>query len=129
MSLALKKTWTWLKHNWYVPALVILVILFISPTHGVKSKFFDMLMSSRKRYKEELDTIKNNNKEKEENKNKIVKEHKEALDKIEKDFDIKIDTLETEKQKEISTILEKHKDKPGELAKEIASLLGAEHVE
>tara|TARA_R110002020_G_scaffold411580_1_gene621198 strand:- start:400 stop:738 length:339 start_codon:yes stop_codon:yes gene_type:complete len=109
--------------------LIILVILFISPTYGIKSKFFDLLMDTRKRYKQEIDTINKNNAENQEKKNEIVKEHKETLDKIEKDFNVKIDELEKEKQEEVSILVARHKEKPDEMAKEIARLLGANHIE
>ena len=129
MSIALRKAWVWLKHHWYVPVLIILVILFISPTYGLKNKFFDLLMDTRKRYQQEIDTINKNNAENQEKKNEIVKKHKEALDKIEKDFNVKIDELEKEKQEEVSMLVARHKEKPDEMAKEIARLLGANHIE
>jgi len=128
MSIALRKAWSWLKHHWYVPVLLILVVLFISPTYGLKNKFFDLLMDTRKRYQQEIDTINKNNAENQEKKNEIVKKHKEALDKIEKDFNVKIDELEKEKQEEVSMLVARHKEKPDEMAKEIARLLGANHI-
>ena len=129
MSIALRKAWSWLKHHWYVPVLLILVVLFISPTYGLKNKFFDLLMDTRKRYQQEIDTINKNNAENQEKKNEIVKKHKEALDKIEKDFNVKIDELTKEKQDEVAALVARHKEKPDEMAKEIARLLGANHIE
>ena len=128
MSIALRKAWSWLKHHWYVPVLLILVVLFISPTYGLKNKFFDLLMDTRKRYQQEIDTINKNNAENQEKKNEIVKKHKEALDKIEKDFNVKIDELTKEKQDEVAALVARHKEKPDEMAKEIARLLGANHI-
>jgi len=128
MSIALRKAWSWLKHHWYVPVLLILVVLFISPTYGLKNKFFDLLMETRKRYQQEIDTINKNNAENQEKKNEIVKKHKEALDKIEKDFNVKIDELTKEKQDEVAALVARHKEKPDEMAKEIARLLGANHI-
>ena len=129
MSIALRKAWSWLKHHWYVPVLLILVVLFISPTYGLKNKFFDLLMETRKRYQQEIDTINKNNAENQEKKNEIVKKHKEALDKIEKDFNVKVDELTKEKQDEVAALVARHKEKPDEMAKEIARLLGANHIE
>ena len=128
MNVVMKKAWVWLKHHWYVPVLLILVVLFISPTYGLKNKFFDLLMDTRKRYQQEIDTINKNNAENQEKKNEIVKKHKEALDKIEKDFNVRIDELEKEKQEEVSMLVARHKEKPDEMAKEIARLLGANHI-
>ena len=129
MKTALSKAWVWVRHHWHVPFLIILMILFASLQNGIKNKFFDFFEMSRKRYKEEIDVINKNNTTNNEEKDKIVLEHKEALTKIEKDFDVRIDALEKEKQEEISNLVEKHKEKPDELVKEIARILGAKHVE
>ena len=129
MNVALRKTWVWLKHHWYVPVLIILVILFISPTYGIKSKFFDLLMDTRKRYKQEIDTINKNNAENQEKKNEIIKKHQETMGKIEEDFNVKIGELTKEKQDEVAALVARHKEKPDEMAKEIARLLGANHIE
>ncbi len=129
MSMTLGKAWTWIKHHWYVPFLIILMILFASLQNGIKNKFFDLFELSRKRYKEVLDVINKNNVSKNEQKDKIIKDHKEVLTKIEKDFDVKIEAMEKKKQEEISILIEKHKEEPDEMAKEIARILGAKHVE
>lgn len=129
MKTALSKAWTWVKHHWYVPFLIILMILFASLQNGIKNKFFDLFELSRKRYKEELDVINKNNDIKDKEKDKIIKGHQEALTKIEEEFDVKIEALEKEKREEISNLVEKHKEKPEEMAKEIARILGAKHVE
>jgi hypothetical protein len=128
MNSSLRKAWVWLKHHWYVPVLIILVILFISPTYGIKNKFFDLLMDTRKRYKQEIDTINKNNAENEEKKNEITKKHKETMDKIEEDFNVKIGELTKEKQDEVAALVARHKEKPDEMAKEIARMLGANHI-
>jgi len=129
MNITLGKAWSWIKHHWYVPFLIVLMILFASLQNGIKNKFFDLFELSRKRYKEELDVINKNNAAKNEQKDKIIKDHKDVLTKIEKDFDVKIEAMEKKKQEEISILVEKHKGEPDEMAKEIARILGAKHVE
>ena len=125
----LKIVWAWLKHHWYAPLLLVLTVLFFSLEKGMKNKFFDLFEISRKRYKEEIDVINKNNTAKNEEKDKIIKDHKEALTRIEEDFDVKIEALEKEKREEISNLVEKHKEKPEEMARQIARILGAKHVE
>jgi hypothetical protein len=124
-----KKAWTWVKHHWYVPVLLILVVVFASLENGIKNKFYELLVKTRANYKKEIDTINKGKENEKEEKDKILAKHKEAVDKIEKDFDIELAKLEEDKQREVSELIEKFQDKPDELAKEIASLLGARHVE
>ena len=124
-----KKVWVWIKHHWYVPILLILAIMFISMEGGIKNKFYELLVKTRANYKKEIDIINKGKEGEKEEKDKILAKHKEAVEKIEEDFDIELSKLEEDKQKEVSGLIEKFQDKPDELAKEIASLLGARHVE
>ena len=124
-----KKAWAWIKYHWYVPILLVLAIMFISMESGIKNKFYELLVKTRENYKKEIDIINKGKEGEKEEKDKILAKHKEAVDKIEKDFDVELSKLEEDKQKEVSGLIEKFQDKPDELAKEIASLLGARHVE
>ena len=57
----LKKTWTWLRHNWYVPAVIIytlaLWILFRN-----KTKAIEVLEIRSKSYESQIKTIENTHK-------------------------------------------------------------------
>ena len=59
----------------------------------------------------------------------LVKENKEKIKKIEEEFEIKVEELEEEKKQELEKTVEELADKPDELAKSIANLLGSNLVE
>jgi uncharacterized membrane protein YhiD involved in acid resistance len=126
-----KKVWTWIKHHWYWPVIIILLLFAMFAGASSREKLFDLISKQRKNYEEEIKIIKSANEEKDANKEKAIKEHVEEIKKIEEEHDIKIEELEAEKQEEIIKIVDNHKgkDKPEELAKEIAKLLGAKYVE
>ena len=49
-----KKAWTWIKHHWYIPVILILVLACILTGKGIKNKYFDIMMQSRENYKKVL---------------------------------------------------------------------------
>lgn len=126
-----KKAWTWLKHYWYWPVIILLLLFATIAGASSREKLFDLMSKQKKSYEEEIKTIKSVNEEKGVKKDKAIEEHVEEIKKIEEEHDIKIEELEVEKQKEIIKIVDNHKDKdkPDELAREIAELLGAKYVE
>jgi len=85
-------------------------------------------MRTREDYQKEIDLINKANQEKEKKKEKLFEQHKEIIDKIEEEHDIELKNLKTDKQKEISDLVEKYDDEPDELAKEIARVLSAEYI-
>ncbi len=121
-----KKAWTWLKHYWYWP--VIIILLIFSTVAGVSSreKLFGLLSKQKENYEKELQIIKETTEETDKKKTELFKEHKEELKKIEEEHNIKLEELEEDKQKELVEVLEENKDSPDKLAEEIARILNAE---
>ena len=124
-----KKVWSWIKHYWYFPVIIVLLIFAFISGSSAKEKLFNLLLEQKENHKKEIDLINGINAEKEEIKEEIKEKHKEEIERIEKQHDIKIQDLEEEKQEELLSTIEEKKDKPDDLAKDIAALLGAKHVE
>jgi hypothetical protein len=125
-----KKVWTWIKHYWYWPVIIVLMVLSMAMCGrgSAPQKLFALLANSKENYKKELEAVKTSNKEKDENKERIIKEHAAEIKNIEATHNIKVDELEIEKQKELAENIEKNKDKPDELAEDIAKILSAELI-
>ena len=124
-----KKTWSWIKHHWYFPVIIVLIVVFSLSRGDSTKRLFELMQTRRGQYKKELDLL---NKAADEKKHKVddtLKTHKKTLEKIEKEHDLKVKDLEVEKREEINSLIKEHEDKPEELAEKIAKLLGAEHVE
>ena len=124
-----KKVWSWVKHYWYFPVIIVLLVFAFISGSSAKEKLFNLLLEQKENHKKEIDLINGINAEKEEIKEEIKEKHKKEIERIEKEHDIKIQDLEEEKQEELLTTIEEKKDKPDDLAKDIAALLGAKHVE
>mgnify|MGYP005994992667 CR=1 FL=1 len=125
-----KKVWTWIKHYWYWPVIIVLMVLSMAMCGrgSAPQKLFALLANSKENYKKELEAVKTSNKKKDENKERIIKEHAAEIKNIEATHNIKVDELEIEKQKELAKTIEKNKDKPDELAEDIAKILSAELI-
>ena len=126
--LVLKKVWTWTKHHWYIPVILILILACILAGKGVKNKYFDIMMQSRENYKKEIEIINKNNAEEKQKTMDAIKRYQESLAKIENDFNIKMEELPKKEKKEVEDIIKKFDNKPDKMAEEVANILGADNV-
>lgn len=125
---ALKKTWTWLRHNWYVPAVIIytLVLWFLFRD---KTKALEVLEIRSKSYEDQIKTVEEAHKKEIEARDKILKNYDNVLTQLEKDYEEKNMKLDTKKKKEIKKIVKEFNDRPADLAKILAERYGLNYVE
>ena len=124
----LKKTWTWLKHNWYVPAVIVytLVLWFLFRN---KTKALDVLEIRSKSYENQIKTIEEAHKKEIEARDQILKNYDNVLTQLEKDYEEKNMKLDIKKKKEIKKIVKQFNDRPDDLAKILAERYGLNYVE
>ena len=125
---ALKKTWTWLRHNWYVPAVIIytLVLWFLFRD---KTKALEVLEIRSKSYEDQIKTVEEAHKKEIEARDKILKNYDNVLTQLEKDYEEKNMKLDNKKKKEIKKIVKEFNDRPADLAKILAERYGLNYVE
>ena len=123
-----KKVWAWLKHYWYWPVIIALLIFSIVSGASSRKKVFDLLQKQKENYEKEIQIIKETTEEADKKKTEIFTEHIKEIEKIEEEHDIKVEELEEEKQKELVATIEENKDSPDKLAEEIARILSAEFL-
>ena len=123
-----KKVWVWIKHHWYVPIIIILLLGFSFTNSNIKSKLYKLLIDQKDLYEKEKDLIEKTNKEKEKEKDLARKRHEELIKRLEEEYNIELEKLKKDKQKELANLTEEYKDSEEELAKRIAEALGAEYV-
>ena len=124
----LKKTWTWLKHNWYVPAVVVytLVLWFLFKNKAGALKVLEIRSKS---YESQIKTIEEAHKKEIEARDQILKNYDNVLTQLEKDYEEKNMKLDTKKKKEIKKIVKEFNDRPDDLAKILAERYGIDYVE
>jgi flagellar biosynthesis/type III secretory pathway M-ring protein FliF/YscJ len=123
-----KKAWIWLKHHWYWPVIIALIIFSLVSGPRTREKLFGLLTKQKENYEKELQIIKETAEEADKKKSEIFTDHIKELEKIEQEHDIKIEELEEEKQKELAEVIRENKKSPDKLAKEIARILSAEYL-
>ena len=124
----LKKTWIWLKHNWYVPAVIVytLVLWFLFRD---KTKALEVLQIRSKSYESQIKTIEEAHKKEIEARDQILKNYDNVLTQLEKEYEEKNMKLDTKKKKEIKKIVKEFNDRPDDLAKILAERYGIDYVE
>ena len=124
----LKKTWTWLRHNWYVPAVVIytLVLWFLFKNKAGALKVLEIRSKS---YESQIKTIEEAHKKEIEARDQILKNYDNVLTQLEKDYEEKNMKLDIKKKKEIKKIVKEFNDRPDDLAKILAERYGINYVE
>jgi len=123
-----KKVWIWLKHYWYWPVIIVLLIFSMVSDRGLKEKLFGLLEKSKENHDKEIQIIKETAEEADKKKTEIFTEHIEELEEIERKHEFQMKDLEKEKQQELVTLIEKNRESPDKLAEQIANILGAEYL-
>ena len=124
----LKKLWVWLRHNWYIPAIIVYTLLLWILLRK-KEAAYKVLEVRNKSYKEQIDAINEAYDIEIQERNKIIEKYNDLIDKLEKQYAEDRKELNDKKKKEVKKIVEEYHDKPDELAKIMADKYGFEYVE
>ena len=123
-----KKTWVWLKHNWYVPAVIaytlVLWLLFRNKTEAM-----DILELRANSYKDQIRAIEDAHQKELKERDEILKRYNVVLEQLEKDYEEKNIKLDKKKKEDIKRIVEDYNDRPDDLARVLANKYGLEYVE
>ena len=123
-----KKGWAFLKHNWYVPA-VLIYTLFLWVVFRRKDAAFEVLKIRNDSYEAQIEAINKSHTEEIEKRNKILEKYNEVVTKIEEGHAAAEKELDGKKKKEVKKMVEKYYDKPDELAKMLADKYNFTYVE
>ena len=123
-----KKIWVWLKHNWYVPAVIaytlVLWLLFRNKTEAM-----DILELRANSYKDQIRAIEDAHQKELKERDEILKRYNVVLEQLEKDYEEKNIKLDKKKKEDIKRIVEDYNDRPDDLARVLANKYGLEYVE
>ena len=125
---SLKKTWVWLKHNWYVPAVIVytlaLWILFRNKTAAL-----EILQIRSESYEDQIRAIESTHKKEIAKRDQILQNYNKVLQDLEKDYEEKNMVLSKKKKEEVKRIVKEYNDRPDDLAKILAEQYGLTYVE
>jgi|TARA_R110000824_G_scaffold49483_2_gene138751 hypothetical protein len=122
-----KKAWIWLKHYWYWPVIITLLLFSVVAGSRAKEGLLDLLFRQRENYEKELEIVKNVNNEKDKKKAEALENHKEGLEELEEQHNVELEKLQEEKQEELANTIKDGNAQPERLAKKIAKILNVEY--
>jgi len=117
-----KKAWVWIKHYWYIPAVLIYTIVLWIVFRRSSANVLKVLDITKESYQKEIEVIKAAHEKELQQREEIVLVYQETLKNLEKEHSIKVDELSNKKKKEIQNLVSEHKDDPSVLAKEMKKL-------
>ncbi len=123
-----KKTWVWIKHNWYVPA-VLVYTLFLWIIMRKKNEAAALLEIRDSSYKAQIETLNKAHKEEIKKRDEILKKYSVIIKELEKKFKENQEKLDNRKKKEVKKIVKDFQDDPDGLAKMLAEKYGIEYIE
>ncbi len=123
--IALKKFLVILKNYWYIPVILIGIIVMLVITGGKSSGgLFEILKKSSESHKKEVDIINKVHAEETQKKEENLKVFHETVKSVEEKYKVDKKKLSRKKKKEIKKTIEKHKEDPDALAADLADLMG-----
>ena len=120
-----KKTWIWLKHYWYFPVIIALLIFSAISGRSSMNKIFGLFTKQKESYEKEIQIVKEASEKASKEKSTVIEEYGKEVKKIEQDHDVRIEDLEEEKQKELEVTIKNNKNNPDKLAEQVAKILSA----
>ena len=118
--LIIKKAWAFLSTHWYVPVLLLVVVVMRGKSDSLKG----MLESTKESYKKQIQDLEDINEDQRNKEKKIRKEQEEVLGKIEEEFIKNNEKLNQLKKKRIKNLVKKFYNDPDELSSQISKKFG-----
>ena len=119
----LKKAWTWLKHNWYVP-LVVVYTLLLWALFRRKDEALKILEIRSESYKAQIEAINKAHTEEIKKRDEILEKYSETVKKLEEEYIKNNKELDNIKKKEVKELVEKYYNDPDTLANMINEKFG-----
>jgi len=123
-----KKCWTWLKHHWKAP-FVVLFVLFTWLILRRKNVAEQILKIREASYKAQIDAINHAHAEELKKRDEILEQYTKTVSNLEKEFAKNNEELDEKKKKSVKEIVEKYYNDPDTLAKMIGEKFEIEYTE
>jgi uncharacterized membrane protein YhiD involved in acid resistance len=124
----LKKIGVWIKHNWYVPAIVLYTIV-LWVFFRRKDSAQEILEARNESYRKQIEAINDAHREEIEKRDKILEKYNDLTSQLEEKYAEDSAELDSAKKKELKSMVEEYYDKPEELARLLADKYGLDYIE
>jgi len=128
MKKILAKIWTWLKHNWMAPFIVVYT-LFLWIILRRKDEAEAILEIRSRSYQDQIDAINKTHEDEIKKRDEILKKYYETITRLEEEFAKNNKELDEKKKKSVKEIVEKYYNDPDTLAIMIGKRFGFKYTE
>ena len=121
-----KKCWTWLKHNWKAPLIIVytIVLWLIFRRKDDAMKVLEVRTES---YKNQIDAINKSHEQELKKQEELYMAYLSTMKRLEKDHETNLDSLDKEKKKKLDEMVKRYKGSPEELANELSEMFGVKN--
>jgi DNA polymerase II small subunit/DNA polymerase delta subunit B len=124
-----QKIWVWLKNYWYVPVILIAIVVTAIVTGGKVGNLLKLLKSSQTSYEDQIRVLNESHQKELEEREKLNKKYQEVIANLEKEFAAKSTELTEKEKKEVEKLTKTYNDDPQELSKIISERFGISYVQ
>ena len=120
----LKKLWVFLKTHWYIPVVIILLVLLRNKNTNLQ-KILDL---QRESYDKQIDEINKSHEKQKQKEKEVHREYEAAVKKIEEEYKKNNDALNAASKKQVKKLVKKYYNEPEDLALLISDRFGVTYV-
>ena len=125
LKLFIKKSWTWLKHNWWLPVGGVLLAVGFLTGRRNNAGILKIMQSRKEMADEEIRSLQDAHDKKME----VQRQYAEGLKRLAEEKGIRDAEVTKENREALLAAAEKAADDPDAMAKELAKLYGLTYVE
>ena len=118
------KSWSWLKHNWKIPLLVVWSVMVYIFSRRNTEALKQVLELNKKSHREEIEAINRAHKDEIIKLRNLQLKYRDTISKLEKEFDIQNKELSEKHIEDVKEIVIKSKGNPNEIIRKIEDDFG-----
>jgi len=123
-----KKLWVWLKNYWYIPVIIVLIVLVWIFTQKSPDALINILKNSRDTSKKEVDILNKIHSDEIKKREEALETYHKTIETVEKTYAEQNKKLDAKKKKQIKKIVDESAGDPEALTKLLADKMGFEVV-
>jgi|2_EtaG_2_1085320.scaffolds.fasta_scaffold22355_2 uncharacterized membrane protein len=124
-----KKTWVWLKHYWYIPAVLVYTLVLIVATRRNTSAALEVLAVSKESYEKQVSVLNKTHEDEIQKRDKIVEKYNKVISEIDANRDNDLVKLDKDKKKRIKKLIEDNHEEPERLSRLLSITFGVPYEE
>lgn len=128
IKLILAKAWVFIKNYWYIPFVLLVVIVSWLMFRSNNDRMIEVLKNSIQNYEKEIDILKKSHEKEIEIRDELLDQYNDIIGELEKQYQDKQEELDEKKKEEVKELVKKYENDNEALAKEISEKFGVNYV-